>query len=635
MAKPKNDYTSNDIQVLSDRDHVRLRLSMYAGSTVSSTFELPYFKDGKIEITPTPFVFATMRMFQEIIDNSNDEFSQITIPNKTLTLECDPVNGFYSVEDNGRGVPIDMHKTGKPTPEVVFGSLRSGRNFTEGKTTGTVGQNGIGSSMTCFCSAEFKVEISREGKKYTQSFLEGASNIQTPVIKKQAGSKTGTKISYKLDPTVVADITLPDVLLRNKAIEVAFNNPNTTVTYNGDKFHYKNGLEDVVKSISKNYFRFGIEGFEFFVIFDQYQGVDEKVFTWVNSSLLYDGGMCNTQFVNAFVDATTEHLRKDAKKLGAEVTRNDIRQNLLILGSLKVSDPVYDSQGKTRLIGPNIRKELDGLISSGWSLFTRRNKEWLDTVLERANERHHKSANKKASDDFKKTLRKKVPGLLDAVDRDRMKCRLYITEGLSAASSLVEVRDPNTMGSYPLGGKINNVYGSTVAQVLQMGKLSDLLASVGLVPGQKAVKHELRFGNGVVIATDSDPDGSDIITTLICLFYQFWPELFESKTKPFFYRLIAPNIIAVKGNKRVHFSTRADYIKQREKYKGWSVSYAKGLGSLEKEDWEMIINDDRFYLPIVGDEQMKDVIKLLFSDDANERKLWLSHKQTIEGEINV
>ena len=182
-----------------------------------------------------------------------------------------------------------------------------------------------------------------------------------------------------------------------------------------------------------------------------------------------------------------------------------------------------------------------------------------------------------------------------------------------------------TMGSFPLGGKINNVYGATVAQVLQMGKLTDLLAAVGLVPGHSAERRDLRFGS-VVIAVDADPDGSDIMTTLICLFYQYWKELFDPKGNPYFYRLIAPNVVAVKGSKRVHFTTKNDYEKQRDKYKGWTISYMKGLGSMEKVDWEMIINDERFYLPITADEHMSSVIKLLFSDDAEARKVWLSTK---------
>lgn len=620
-------YTGKDIKVLSDFEHVRMRTNVYLGNTVKTTYSVPVFSaDGGMTIKPLEFVPAVLKAVGEILDNSVDEHTQISKTSKWIRITAVPEDGRYIVEDNGRGVPVDKHETGKYTPEVVFGSLRSGRNFSDDKKAGVIGANGVGSSCVVACSTTFGVEINRDGKRYQQQFAQGGAKNTKPIIESVKVKDTGTKIDFTLDPTVFEDITLPPELLRNKAIEIAFNNPDVTVQYNGEKFHYKNGLEDVIKKFSSNYFKFGIAGFEYFVVFDAIESIDEQVFTWINSSLLYDGGICNTQFVNAFVDAVTEHLRKDAKKLGAEVTKNDIRQNLLILGSLKISDPVYDSQSKTRLTGPNLRKELNDIISAGWSLFTRRNKEWLSLVLERANERHHKSANEKAIKEHKKVLAKKVPGLLDAAGRDRLKCKLFITEGLSAASSLVEVRNPETMGSFPLGGKVNNVYGSTVAQVLQMGKLTDLLAAIGLVPGQKVNRYEVRFGKGVVIATDADQDGADIFTTLMCLFYQFWKELFDPKQKPYFFRLISPNVIAVKGNKRVHFSTRAEYEKQRDKYKGWTINYAKGLGSLERADWEIIIDDERFLIPIVGDSHMEETMKLLFSDDTDARKEWLTTK---------
>lgn len=621
------EYTGKDIKVLSDFEHVRLRTNVYLGNTTKTSYLVPVFNlDSSISIETIEFIPAVFKAVSEIIENSTDEHTQIDKPNKWIKIQFNPEDGKYTIEDNGRGVPIDKHETGKYTPEVVFGTLRSGRNFKNDKTAGVIGANGVGSSCVVACSTEFSVEIHRDGKVYKQQFLNGGSKISKPRIIEKQLKETGTKISFILDNAVFQDTILPCKLLRNKAIELAFNNPNVTVYYNNEKFKFKNGLEDLIKTFSSSYFKFGKNGFEFYVVFDVLNSIDEYIFTWVNSSLLYDGGICNTQFMNVFTDTVIEHLKKDAKKLGAEVTKNDVRQNLLIFGCLKISDPMYDSQSKTRLTGPNLRKEIENVISSDWTSFVRKNKQWLQTVLERANERHHKDATEKAIKEHKKTLRKKIPGLLDAVGKDRSKCVLFISEGLSAASSLVEVRNPETMASFPLGGKINNVYGSTVAQVLQMGKLTDLLASIGLVPGHKAHRNDLRFGK-IVIATDADMDGADIFTTLICLFYYFWKELFDRNQQPLFFRLNAPNVIAVKGNKRVHFPTRADYELQRDKYKGWTINYAKGLGSLEREDWEMMINDPRCYLPVIADEKMDSVMKLLFSDDANARKLWLSMKE--------
>jgi DNA topoisomerase-2 len=619
-------YTSKDIKVLSDHEHIRKRTAVYLGNMNAATYSVPIFLNGQFEIKQVEFIPAVYKAVGEIIDNAIDEFSQISIPDKRLVIEATPSQGIYSVSDNGRGVPIDKHETGKYTPEVVFGSLRSGRNFNDDeKQVGVIGVNGVGSSCVVATSTEFKVEIQRNNKKYSQAFVDGASKIYAPSITSLKTDVTGTKVSFQLDNTVFSDVSLSDDLMANRAIELAFNNPELGVQYNTQKYKFKKGFDDVIKTISTEFFKFSSENMDFYVVFDAYQGVDEAMFTWVNSSLLFDGGICNTQFTNAFYDQVISHLEKEAKKQKCEVSKNDVRSDLLIFGVMKLSNATYDSQAKTRLTGPNMRKEMVDIVANNWTTFSRKNKLWLDMVLSRAYKRYHSDANDKATKDFKKSLKSKVPGLLDAVSKDRTKCTLFVTEGLSAASSLIEVRDPNFMASFPLGGKINNVYGSTVAQVLKMGKLTDLLASIGLVPGEKAHRRDLRF-NRVVIAVDADYDGNDIMTTLICLFYQFWPNLFDPNERPYFYQLMAPNVVAVKGKKRVHFASRYDFEKGKSKVAGYTISYYKGLGSQEKEDWEMIVNSEEFLLPITGDDNMENVLQLLFGPDSEPRKSWLMSK---------
>jgi DNA gyrase subunit B len=195
----------------------------------------------------------------------------------------------------------------------------------------------------------------------------------------------------------------------------------------------------------------------------------------------------------------------------------------------------------------------------------------------------------------------------------------------SAKSQISEAREPSTTAAFALTGKINNVYGSTVAQVLGMGKLTDLLTTLGLTPGKRAVRSRLNYGHRIVIATDSDYDGSDIFTLLINLFYQFWPELFSPNDEPIIYRLEAPNIVASKGNKRVHFTNREDYEKVKNKYKGWSIEYMKGLGSMSKQDWEMILSGQTdTYIPIVDDGSLGVTLDLLFGPSADDRKEWLT-----------
>lgn len=621
MAK-KQDYSAEEIKVLSDREHVRLRTQIYLGNTKKTSYAVPLFINDEFEVKELEFIPAVYKAVGEIIDNSIDEFAHIDIPNKTLSIEANPVLGTYTVTDNGRGVPIDMHSTGKYTPEVAFGSLRSGRNFGEGKESGVIGQNGVGSACTNYCSVEFSLDIHRDGKRYRQTFSDGANEISKPSIR--AGSdKTGTSVAFQLDSQVFEDPTLPGELMHNRAIEIALTNPGVIVEYNDHKFKFKKGFEDKVKDLSDSYFKFEQGGIEFFVVFGINKGVDEQIFSWVNSSLLFDGGLCNTQFLNAFYDKVVTHLAKDAKKAKCEITKNDVRQGLLVFGNLKIQDPQYDAQSKTRLTGPNLRVELSKMLDDNWSSFTRRNKDWLQSVFERAMIRHHVEADKEAIKDHKKNLKRRLPKLIDATSTNRFETCLLVTEGDSAKAKITEVRNPKTIAALPLTGKVNNVYGVTAAQLLNMGKVTDLLTAIGLIPGHKALRSELNYGK-VIIATDADYDGSDIFTLLVNMFYTFWPELFSKDYDPFFYRMVAPNVVASKNGKRIHFTSRNEYEKVKDKYKGYTIEYMKGLGSMDKDDWKLVIAGlNQYSIPIVDDGNITPTLDLLFSNDAEARKEWL------------
>lgn len=629
MAKDKK-YTGADILALSDRDHVRLRTQIYLGNMHPATYNIPLLTEDTFRIKEVEFIPAVYKAIGEVVDNAIDEFSHLSSKVKLLKLEAKPDIGWYSVSDNGRGIPIDMHSSGIRTPQVALGSLKAGRNFTDDKEVGVIGQNGVGAACTNYCSSEFDVTIHRDGKKYFQRFVDGADKASNPKITSVSSPSTGTQIAFQLDPAVFRDVALPEELMRNRAIEIAMTNPDLTVEYNGEKYRFKKGLLDLVAQLAgdKIFYSFQVneptlQG-EIFVILNGHDGLDEQMYTWVNSSLLFDGGKCNTQFFNALFDRVFLHLEREAKKTKTEVTRNDVRQGLLVLANLKVKNPEYDSQAKTRLTGPDLRKELTSTIDSQWKVFAKRAEEWMETVLERANERHHRQANRRAQDEHEKKKRKNVPGLLDASSKIRSNCRILITEGESAQSQICEVRDPETTAAYALTGKINNVFDATPAQALKMGKITELLVAIGLTPGKKAIRSDLNYGQ-IIVATDADYDGDDIFTLLINLFYKFWPELLDKRYDPIVMRLVAPNVCLVKGKQRIHFTTRADYEKVKDKYKGYEVRYYKGLGSMAPEDWEMILSGKTDTLiPIIDDGKMSDVMTLLFGDNADARKAWLT-----------
>lgn len=623
--KKEKDYTSKDIQVLSDFEHVRLRTNVYLGNMNPTTYEVPVLTSDKFELQNVEFIPSVLKCLIEIIDNSSDELLKFNPKNKTIVVESDPLKGTYTVSDNGRGVPIDIHETGKHTPEVVFGSLRSGRNFNDAeKDVGQRGTNGVGSSCVMACSTDFDVTIYRDNKRYIQKFKNGGSDVSKPKIT-ECNKPSGTQVSFTLDPTIFKTISLPEVVAKNTVIDYALTNPGLTVEYNGTKYKFKKGLQDLVDTISKNgsYFKFDVKDEtmvgEIFVIFDGYESIDEKMLTWINSCYLYDGGLCNTQIFNALVDGVTDSLKSAAKKAQCEVTKNDVRQNLIIVSSFKIKNPEYDAQSKTRYTGPSLRNQIQTAFAEQWASFNRKSKDWYATIIERAVARHSIDSNKNAEKAIKKQSASKIEGLRDATGKRRSLCRLFVTEGLSAAGQITEVRDPEIDGIFTLTGKVNNVYGSTVAELMKMGKLVDLIAAIGLVPGKKADRSLLRFGQ-VVISTDADFDGDDINTLLVNVFYQFWPELFDEKN-PFVYRLIAPSLVLSRGDKRIHLNKE----EVPTQYKTWDREYMKGLGSMIKQDWvQLLTNSNESIVAIVDDGKMKDTLELLFGDDTGARKLWLT-----------
>lgn len=199
----------------------------------------------------------------------------------------------------------------------------------------------------------------------------------------------------------------------------------------------------------------------------------------------------------------------------------------------------------------------------------------------------------------------------------------------SAKSQICEVRNPETMAAYALTGKFNNIRGCTPAQVSKMPKVLDLLKVIGLVPGKRAIRSNLNYGK-LIISTDADHDGADIFANMVNLIHTFWPELLSKEYEPFVFRLVAPNVCLVKGNQRIHFTTRNEYEKNKSKYKdkGWNVNYYKGLGSMSPDDWNMILSGETdTSIPIVDDGKLDETLELLFGPDADKRKVWLQSSE--------
>lgn len=447
MADKK--YSASDIKVLTDREHVNLRTTIYLGSTEGIAFDVPIFEKNDIVIKQKSFIPALYKAFNEISDNAIDELTQLKKKDKKIAYMHDTLTNEFVITDNGRGVPIDVHpQTNRHTPETVFTELRSGRNFDDdAKDAGVIGTNGVGSSVVAMLSQEFKVVIKRDGKFYDQTYRDGTNIIEEPTIKPYKGRDTGTSIRYKINTSLpqFESTKIDPELIQNRVMEIALNNPQLELSYSRkqldddgeeeqiqEKYGFKGGMAEYIKHVSDRYFEFKYEHDEFtahyYVILDKYQGIDEKVFVYVNSSLLFEGGTASHMFFNSFFSGVNEGLKREVKKRKIDLNKNDVKQNLLVIADVKMKNPRYDNQSKTRLISQEIKKHIDKMVNDQMSKFLSANKDWIEEILDRA-EFRQRIADMAEVKKIQKKKKGKLAKLIDCYTKDRGMASISFSEG--------------------------------------------------------------------------------------------------------------------------------------------------------------------------------------------------------------
>lgn len=622
---------TENIQKLTDYQHHRLRTEMYLGSRSPHTQTIVNW-DGKalqpIEMTWTPAVYCA---FREIMDNALDEVvghghgGRIDISYTPKTME-------FMVSDDGRGIPIDWDEgEGMHKATLALTQARAGRNF--GKREEVRGTNGIGASTVVSCSEYFSIDITRDGKRFQQQFREGNAafdelDVREPKISRNSG-KSGTTVTFKLSGTVFKKAQLPLDFVRARVTEIAANHPRVKFYFNGDRVSVK-------PSINKTFFD-GRRVIEIAVRDKNFKSTyylvpnfsadgGEHVHTTVNDIPAFNGGQHIDTFKRLFYGGLIRALERESKRRSLTPNRSDIADGLLIYNVTVMHAPNFDSQSKTRLINDNV----DGFIKSvledenTFKSIIKGNKEWIDEIYARCAARTQKKDDAELAKQARKMMRTKVPKLLDANGKDRTKCILLITEGDSAKTMVSAVRDPEVHGALPLRGKILNVRGEAPKSLLENQILMDLMTSIGCALGQRADRSDLRYGK-VYLAADQDPDGANITALLVNFFYLHWPELFDAKQDPFFYAMQTPFIIQEKGKSR-HYWYADDYHKYNpDDWKGApKPTRAKGLGSLEEEDWRHSLSSPKL-IPIIDDGRLADALQLIFDPKgADARKEWIA-----------
>ena len=624
---------SENIKKLTPYQHVRLRTTVYYGNTSPHTQPVIDYQGPEPQLQEVTWVPAVFTTFREIVDNALDEVVAHGHGSR-IDITYDPQQLTFSVSDDGRGIPIDWdpeHKCHKAT--LALSELMSGRNFDE--RTNTAGMNGIGASGVNFCSEWFRVDITRDGQRFQQNFSEGseifgdALQISDPKITRKQG-RTGTSVSWKLSKRVFAHCELPLEFVRNRVVELAAANPAVKFTFNGDAVKVKN----VERGLFGNHETFSIlaetesAGFRSqFVIVPNFTAQGDHAHSMVNNIPVFNGGSHIDSFRKHFVSNLLQALAKESRRRSLVPNRSDILEGLLIYNITKMNRPDFDSQSKTRLIN----EEVDAWIRAAcedektWKKIIRDNSTWIDSIYARCAARTQKKDDADVAKLARKVLRTKVPKLMDATGKDRTKCILMLTEGDSAVSSVAAVRNPEIHGGLPLRGKILNVRGESNKTVLDNAILQDIMSSIGLTLGQQPRREDLRYGQ-VWITCDADTDGANIMALLVNFFHVYWPSLFDPQKPAFFQVFSTPFIIQEDKKKNRHYWYSDDWLNyQAQDWQGCpKPTRAKGLGSLEEQDWSNSLKTPRL-IPLLDDEKLNDTLDLLFNHNkADLRKQWMS-----------
>ena len=627
--------SNNEIIKLTDFQQARLRTEMWLGSRDTHTQVVLEYKNGIPLAKEETWVPALFTAFREVLDNALDEIVahghgdkiDVTYDENTLT---------FSVEDNGRGIPIIFDKTHKQySATMALTETKAGRNFSDDRGA-TRGLNGVGASIVNFCSEWFQADIHRESKHFAQSFNEGDGSkfsnlvIEEPIILPVKTKFTGTKISFKLSPKVFQHRLLPLCFIEARRFEVAMCYPNLKVIFNGKRIVTKGTVEKTLFPTTKPiYIEINEPGFlsRFWLVpqfFLQETGLSEFNHSMVNAIPTFNGGIHIDSFRKSFFNGMLSALERESKKRKLTPNRSDLADGMLLYNITQMDAPTFDSQSKTRLLNENvgiiIRKALDD--PDFFKSVIRKNPEWIEEVYERCRERTQKKDDDDARKMAKKNKRTKVEDLADASGTDRTKCILFLAEGKSAVSGMVEARDPNIHGGLPLRGKVLNVFGESNKTILANEALSKVMNAIGLIPGERVNRHQLRYGK-IYITTDADEDGKNISALLVNFFYTVWPELFDPEKPPFIYMFDTPLIIAVKGKQRKYWYNDNYHDFDSESFKGWDITRAKGLAALKTDDWKWVLTNPKA-TPVTDDGELKKALDLLFNPKlADSRKTWI------------
>lgn len=614
----KNIYDENKIEVLEDLEHVRLRPGMYIGSTDTRGLH---------------------HLVYEVVDNSIDEALAGFCDNICITINKD---NSVTVEDNGRGIPVKIQpKVGKSAMEVALTMLHAGGKFGEGGYKVSGGLHGVGVSVVNALSEYLEVEVCRDGGRFLQKYERGKP--KTKVERIGDSDKTGTKITFLPDKDIFDDINFSYDILTQRLREQAFLNRGIKIkledkrTEKSSVFHYEGGIVSFVKYMNRKktplfdtpiYVHYSGDDTEVEVAMQYNDSYMENVLTFANNINTHEGGTHLSGFRSALTRSINDYARKTniLKEQDSNLSGEDVREGLTAVVSVKLQNPQFEGQTKTKLGNSDIRGIVDSVVTEGISSFLEENPSIAKTIVEKgiSASRAREAARKARELTRRKSVleRTALPGkLTDCSERDPRLCELYLVEGDSAGGSAKQGRDPRIQAILPLRGKILNVEKARLDRILNNEEIRSIITALGTGIGEDFDMERLRY-HKIILMADADVDGAHIRTLLLTFFYRYMQPLIEAGKV----YIAQPPLYRISRGKKEKYAYSDDELQEIvSKIDGrYTVQRYKGLGEMDAEQlWDTTMNPETRTLLKVNLEDAvnaDEIFTILMGDKVQPRR---------------
>ncbi len=621
-----HDYNAEHIQVLEGLEAVRRRPSMYIGSTSSRGLHHLLF---------------------EVVDNSIDEVLAGYCKKITVIINKD---NSATVIDDGRGIPVENHpQENRPAVEVVLTTLHAGGKFGGDSYKVAGGLHGVGVSVVNALAEWLEVEVYRNGKKYTQHYEKG--KIITPIKDSGEVKKTGTKITFRADSGIFDKVDFENDLIVQRLRELAFLNKGTRIVFKDmrsnheENFKFDGGIIQYVSYLNQGketvpnkpvYIQKSVSGIEVELALQYHAGYAEVIYSYANNIHTHEGGTHEYGFKISLTRVINDFSRKFGllKDNQSNLSGEDIREGLVAVLSVKLLDPQFEGQTKTKLGNSDVRSLVDSVCYEGLEAYLEQNPAVARRITEKA---IRASRAREAARKARELTRRKnaleitnLPGkLADCTSKDPGESELFLVEGDSAGGSAKQGRDRQIQAILPLRGKIINVEKARLDKILGNEEIRTLITALGTGIESEFDIQRARYQK-IIIMTDADVDGSHIRVLLLTFFYRFMYPLIDSG----FVYIAQPPLYKVKrGKNKEEYLFREEELQKLlsgwDREEGLQMQRYKGLGEMNPEQlWETTMNPDTRILKrveLVDAIQANNIFGILMGDKVEPRRNFIEN----------